>query len=102
MSPTALDPIARTIGWIKGHPSGGRGRPRCPTSNVIRILEAFAGAGLCWCKLLVTAERASGSTLRRRLLHWVARAVLPCVHRVLLQHPLVAAMRLPTMASVLP
>jgi hypothetical protein len=85
MSPTTLDLIARTIDWIEGHPSGGRGRPRCPTSDVIRTLEAFAGAGLCWRRLLATAERASGSTLRRRLLHWAAQAVLPRVHRVLLR-----------------
>jgi hypothetical protein len=85
MSPTTLDLIARTVDWIEGHPSGGRGRPRCPTSDVIRTLEVFAGAGLCWRRLLATAERASGSTLRRRLLHWAAQAVLARVHRVLLR-----------------
>jgi hypothetical protein len=43
MRPTTLDLIARTIDWIEGHPSGGRGRrergqfarsPICATTPV--------------------------------------------------------------------
>jgi len=61
----------------------GRGHPPADTVRVLATLRQFLREGTPWRSLKATPEKASGSTLRRRLQDWAAEGLLPQVHAVL-------------------
>ena len=63
----------------------GTGRPPLPTIEVVETLRFFVREGVQWRQLRAAAGRACGSTLRRRLDGWSARAVLRQVHVALIR-----------------
>jgi hypothetical protein len=71
--------VAGIIDRIENRPYG-TGRPPIPTIKVVETLRFFVREGVPWQELRATAERACGSTLRRRLDDWSATAVLRRAH----------------------
>ena len=61
----------------------GRGHPPAATVRVLATLRQFLREGTPWRGLLATADKVSGSTLRRRLADWSRTALLPRVHALL-------------------
>ena len=84
MARSAAALVAGIIDRIEGRPRGS-GRPPLPTVKVVEALRFFVREGVQWRELRATADRASGSTLRRRLDDWHAAAVLRQVHAVLIR-----------------
>ena len=84
MASRAAELVAGIIDRIEGR-SPGTGRPAMPTVKVVEALRFFVREGVQWRELRATADRASGSTLRRRLDDWHAAAVLRRVHAVLIR-----------------
>jgi transposase len=78
-----LNLIARVIDGCTPSSGRGRGHPPAETIRVLATLRQFLREGLPWRSLRATADRASGSTLRRHLEHWASLGVLPQVHAVL-------------------
>jgi transposase len=76
--------VAGIIDRIENRPCG-TGRPALPTIKVVETLRFFLREGVQWRELRATAERARGSTLRRRLAEWHATAVLRRVHAALVR-----------------
>jgi hypothetical protein len=60
-----------------------RGHPRSATVRVLATLQQFVREGTPWRSLRATADKASGSTLRRHLEQWAQIGLLPQVHAVL-------------------
>lgn len=56
-----------------------------PTNTVLETLRFFLREGVQWRELRASPERASGSTLRRRLTEWGTTALLRRVHAVLIR-----------------
>ena len=81
---TATDLVAGIIAQLEGEPER-RGRPRLPAAEVVRTLRFFLREGVQWRELSADTDRASGSTLRRRLRQWRDVALLSRVHAVLLR-----------------
>jgi hypothetical protein len=79
-----LDLIATVMDACAGPSGRRRGHPRAGTIRVLATLRRFLREAPPWRGLRATPERASGSTLRRRLEEW-ARAdnLLQQVHAVL-------------------
>ena len=61
----------------------GRGHPRSATVRVLATLQQFVREGTPWRSLRATADKASGSTLRRHLEQWAQIGLLLQVHAVL-------------------
>jgi transposase len=76
--------VAGIIDRIEDRPLG-TGRPPLSTIKVVETLRFFVREGVQWRELRATAERASGSTLRRRLDEWSATALLRRVHAALIR-----------------
>ena len=70
MGPTAVGMVAGIIDWIEKPAPGGPGRMPVPTEAVLKTLRFFLREGPQCRDLRATEERASGSTLRRRLMDW--------------------------------
>lgn len=85
MRPTAVGMVAEIIDWIEKPTPGGPGRTPVPTEAVLETLQYFLREGPQWRELRATEERASGSTLRRRLMDWGSTALLRHVHAVLIR-----------------
>jgi transposase len=84
MASRAAELVAGIIDRIEGRPLG-TGRPPLATIKVVETLRFFIREGVQWRELRATADRASGSTLRRRLDDWHAAAVLRQVHVALVR-----------------
>ena len=84
MASRAAALVAGIIDRIEGPPLG-TGRPPLPTIKVVETLRFFVREGVQWRELRATADRASGSTLRRRLDAWHATAVLRRAHAMLIR-----------------
>ena len=88
MGPTTCGLVAGLIDWIEG-PRGDRGRPRCPSEEVVETLRFFLREGVRWRELRAAGDRhgdrVCGATLRRRLSDWSAQALLRRVHAVLVR-----------------
>jgi hypothetical protein len=76
--------VAGIIDRIEGRPYR-TGRPPLPTIEVVETLRFFVREGVQWRELRATADRACGSTLRRRLDVWGATALLRRVHVALIR-----------------
>jgi hypothetical protein len=76
--------VAGIIDRIEGRPYR-TGRPPLPTIEVVETLRFFVREGVQWRELRATADRACGSTLRRRLDDWGATALLRRVHIALIR-----------------
>jgi hypothetical protein len=76
--------VAGIIDRLEGRPCR-TGRPPLPTIEVVETLRFFVREGVQWRELRATADRASGSTLRRRLDGWGATALLRRVHVALIR-----------------
>jgi transposase len=85
MDRRTLDLIATVMDACLGERTSGRGRghPPADTVRVLATLRQFLREGTPWRSLNATAEKASGSTLRRRLQDWAAESLLQQVHAVL-------------------
>ena len=84
MRVTAIDLVAGIIEQLEEEPAE-RGRPRLHAAEVVATLQFFLREGVQWRELFAGTDRASGSTLRRRLREWRDVALLPQVHAVLLR-----------------
>jgi transposase len=84
MSWRAAELVAEIIDQVEDRPPGS-GRPPMPTVKVVETLRFFVREGVQWRELRATTGRAGGSTLRRRLDDWGAKAVLRRVHAVLIR-----------------
>jgi Transposase DDE domain len=76
--------VAGIIDRLEGRPYR-TGRPPLPTVEVVETLRFFVREGVQWRELRATADRACGSTLRRRLAGWGATALLRRVHVALIR-----------------
>jgi Transposase DDE domain len=76
--------VAGIIDRLEGRPYR-TGRPPLPTIEVVETLRFFVREGVQWRALRATADRACGSTLRRRLDEWGATALLRRVHVALIR-----------------
>jgi Transposase DDE domain len=84
MASGAVALVAGIIDRIEGRPYR-TGRPPLPTIEVVETLRFFVREGVQWRELRATADRACGSTLRRRLDDWGATALLRQVHIALIR-----------------
>jgi transposase len=84
MAARAAELVAGIIDRVEDQPLG-TGRPPMPTIKVVETLRFFVREGVQWRELRATAGRACGSTLRRRLEGWSAKAVLRRVHAILIR-----------------
>ena len=78
-----LDLIATVINLCEPSHHRGRGHPRAKTIRVLATLRQFLREGTPWRSLRATADKVSGSTLRRHLEHWAQIGLLLRVHAVL-------------------
>lgn len=76
MMATAVDACAEPRARRRGHPP-------TETIRVLATLRHFLRTGTLWQSLTATADRASGSTLRRDLEDWAQTSVLRKVYAVL-------------------
>jgi len=76
--------VASLIDEIEGSRNDRR-HPRSPTKAVFETLRFFLREGVQWRELWATADRASGSTLRRCLSEWSATALLRRAHAALVR-----------------
>lgn len=79
-----LNLIATVIEFCMPPPDRRRGHPRSTTVRVLATLRQFLREGTPWRSLRATANKVSGSTLRRHLEHWAHIGLLVQVHAVLL------------------
>jgi hypothetical protein len=84
MASRAAELVAEIIDRIEGRPYR-TGQPPLPTIKVVETLRFFVREGVSWRELRAAAERACGSTLRRRLDEWSATALLRRVHVALVR-----------------
>ena len=75
--------IATLVDFCTPPHDRGRGHPRAETIRVLATLRQFVREGTPWRSLRATADKASGSTLRRHLEQWAQIGLLPQVHAVL-------------------
>jgi hypothetical protein len=75
MDRRTLDRIATVMDACLGERRSGQGRghPPADTVRVLATLRQFLREGTPWRGLKATPEKASGSTLRRRLQDWGQR-----------------------------
>ena len=78
-----LNLIATVIDFCTPPTEQGRGHPRSATVRVLATLRQFLREGTPWRSLKATADKVSGSTLRRHLEQWAGIGVLAQVHAVL-------------------
>jgi transposase len=78
-----LDLVATIIGVCTPAHDRGRGHPPTETIRVLATLRQFLREGTPWRSLRATANKASGSTLRRHLEQWARIGLLAQVHAVL-------------------
>jgi len=78
-----LDLIATVIDVCTPPTEQGRGHPRSATVRVLATLRQFLREGTPWRSLKATADKLSGSTLRRHLEQWAGTGLLAQVHAVL-------------------
>ena len=78
-----LDLIATVIDFCTPPQERGRGHRRSATVRVVATLRQFLREGTPWRSLTATADKVSGSTLRRHLEQWAGIGVLAQVHAVL-------------------
>jgi transposase len=78
-----LNLIATVIDFCAPPREQGRGHPRSATVRVLATLQQFVREGTPWRSPHATADKASGSTLRRHLEQWAQIGLLPQVHAVL-------------------
>src|SRR3954471_20503109 len=78
-----LNLIATVIDFCTPPTEQGRGHPRSATVRVLATLRQFLREGTPWRSLKATADKVSGSTLRRHLEQWAGTGVLAQVHAVL-------------------
>jgi transposase len=85
MDRRTLDLIATVLDACRGADTSDRqpGHPPADTVRVLATLHQFLREGTPWRSLKATPEKASGSTLRRRLQDWAAENLLQQVHAVL-------------------
>jgi hypothetical protein len=69
-----LDLIATVIDFCTPPTEQGRGHPRSATVRVLATLRQFLREGTPWRSL--TADKVSGSTLRRHLEQWAGTGLL--------------------------
>ncbi|MDQ5830304.1 MAG: hypothetical protein M3324_10705, partial [Actinomycetota bacterium] len=79
-----MDLIATVMDACGGGHEPRRGHPPAETVRVLATLRQFLREGTPWRSLRATADKVSGSTLRRRLLDWAEGNLLQQVHAVLL------------------
>jgi transposase len=84
MASRVAELVAEIIDGIEGRPYG-TGRPPPPTVKVVETLRFFVREGVPWRELRAAADRACGSTLRRRLDEWSGTALLRRVHVALIR-----------------
>ena len=77
--------IATTVECCEGRRSGGRGHPPASLVRVLAALRGFLREGTPWRSLRATADKASGSTLRRYLARWSRTKLLGRVHALLVR-----------------
>ncbi len=78
-----LDLIATVMAHCQPEGTRGRGHPPAATVRVLATLRQFLREGTPWRSLRATADKVSGSTLRRCLAAWSRTALLPRVHALL-------------------
>src|SRR5689334_17287367 len=78
-----LNLIATIIDFCTPPKERGRGHPRSATVRVLATLRQFLREGMPWHSLKATADKVSGSTLRRHLEPWAQIGLLAQVHAVL-------------------
>ncbi len=83
MDARILDLIATVIECCEGRREPGPGHPPAETVRVLATLRRFLREGTPWRSLRATEDKASGSTLRRRIEHWARDGVLAQVHALL-------------------
>jgi transposase len=83
MNRRTLDLIATVMDACGGGHEQGRGHPPADTVRVLATLRQFVREGTPWRSLRATADKVSGSTLRRRLQDWAEGNLLQQVHAVL-------------------
>jgi transposase len=84
MASGAAASVAGIIDRIEGRPCR-TGRPPLPTIEIVETLRFFGREGVQWRELRAAADRACGSTLRRRPDGWAATALLRQVHVALIR-----------------
>jgi transposase len=77
-----LNLIATVIDFCT--PPTEQGHPRSTTVRVLATLRQFLREGTPWRSLKATADKVSGSTLRRHLEQWASIGLLAQVHAVLI------------------
>ena len=83
MDGRVLDLIATVVECCEGSAHRGRGHPRAETVRVLGTLRLFLREGTPWRSLCASADRVSGSTLRRHLSRWTRSGLLGQVHALL-------------------
>ena len=83
MDGKTLDVIATVIECCEDPRGRKVGHPRAETMRVLKSLRRFVREGTPWRSQTATADKVSGSTLRRRLMGWAAAGVLGRVHVML-------------------
>ena len=78
-----LDLIATVIGCCEDPREIGPGHPSTETVRVLATLRQFLREGTPWRSLRATADKASGSTLRRAFERWARTGLLQKVHALL-------------------
>ena len=78
-----LDLIATVIGCCEARGKPGPGHPPATLVRVLGSLRQFVREGTSWRGLRASADRVSGSTLRRCLSRWSQSGVLGQVHALL-------------------
>jgi transposase len=78
-----LDVIATVIERLEGPRGPGPGHPPAETVRVLATLRQFLREGTPWRSLRATADKASGSTLRRAFERWTRTGLLSKVHALL-------------------
>jgi transposase len=77
--------IATAMECCEGRRISKRGHPPTSLVRVLATLRQFVREGMPWRSLRATAEKASGSTLRRCLAAWSRTALLGRVHALLVR-----------------
>jgi transposase len=78
-----LDLIATVIGCCEAPRETAPGHPPTETVRVLATLRQFLREGTPWRSLRATADKASGSTLRRAFERWARSGLLRKVHALL-------------------
>jgi transposase len=77
--------IATAMEACMGPNERRRGHPPAATVRVLATLRQFLREGMPWRSLRASAEKVSGSTLRRHLDRWAEQGLLTRVHAVLVR-----------------